>query len=70
LTTGKRHPSLSNHFREEAERLLSSGEVLVHGDFSPKNMMIGSDKVVLLDHEVAHFGDSALTLLSLLIICF
>jgi aminoglycoside phosphotransferase (APT) family kinase protein len=62
LTTGKRHPSLSHHFREEAERLLASGEVLVHGDFSPKNIMIGSDKVVLLDHEVAHFGDSSFDL--------
>jgi tRNA A-37 threonylcarbamoyl transferase component Bud32 len=30
---------------------------LVHGDFSPKNILIRSDRMVLLDCEVAHFGD-------------
>ncbi len=62
ITTGERHPKLKNIFRDEANRLLSSKEVLVHGDFSPKNMMTGQGKVVLLDHEVAHFGDSAFDL--------
>jgi hypothetical protein len=32
---------------------------LVHGDFSPKNILVRADKLVLLDHEVAHFGDPA-----------
>ena len=32
---------------------------LVHGDYSPKNILIYQDKLVLLDHEVIHFGDPA-----------
>jgi aminoglycoside phosphotransferase (APT) family kinase protein len=30
---------------------------LVHGDFSPKNILIDDGRLVLLDHEVIHFGD-------------
>jgi 5-methylthioribose kinase len=32
---------------------------LVHGDYSPKNILIHQDRMVLLDHEVIHFGDPA-----------
>jgi len=32
---------------------------LVHGDFSPKNILIHRDRLVLLDHEVIHIGDPA-----------
>jgi aminoglycoside phosphotransferase (APT) family kinase protein len=32
---------------------------LVHGDYSPKNVLVHRDLLVLLDHEVAHFGDPA-----------
>jgi 5-methylthioribose kinase len=32
---------------------------LVHGDYSPKNVLIHGSRFVLLDHEVAHFGDPA-----------
>jgi len=32
---------------------------LVHGDYSPKNILIYGDRFVLIDHEVAHFGDPA-----------
>jgi 5-methylthioribose kinase len=30
---------------------------LVHGDFSPKNVLIHAGRLVLVDHEVAHLGD-------------
>jgi hypothetical protein len=30
---------------------------LVHGDYSPKNMLNHSGELVLLDHEVIHWGD-------------
>jgi len=33
--------------------------VLVHGDFSPKNILISPERLVLLDCEAAWFGDSA-----------
>ncbi len=32
---------------------------LTHGDFSPKNMLVRSGNLVLLDHEVIHWGDPA-----------
>jgi aminoglycoside phosphotransferase (APT) family kinase protein len=32
---------------------------LVHGDYSPKNILIYQDRLVLLDHEVIHWGDPA-----------
>ena len=35
---------------------------LVHGDYSPKNVLIHNDKLILLDHEVIHFGDPAFDL--------
>jgi 5-methylthioribose kinase len=35
---------------------------LVHGDFSPKNILVNNGKLVLLDHEVIHWGDPAFDL--------
>lgn len=32
---------------------------LVHGDYSPKNVLIHKGRLVLLDHEVIHWGDPA-----------
>ncbi|MFH5833987.1 phosphotransferase family protein [Halalkalibaculum sp. DA384] len=59
ITTGRRHPRLQSHFDEEAERLQQHRQALVHGDFSPKNIMVKGDRVVILDHEVAWYGDPA-----------
>ena len=38
---------------------LESRGALVHGDFSPKNLLVRSGTLVLLDHEVIHWGDPA-----------
>jgi len=35
---------------------------LVHGDYSPKNVLVHQGRLVLLDHEVIHFGDPAFDL--------
>jgi aminoglycoside phosphotransferase (APT) family kinase protein len=32
---------------------------LVHGDFSPKNVLVHANRLVLLDFEVIHWGDPA-----------
>ncbi len=32
---------------------------LAHGDYSPKNVLIHGDKLIILDYEVIHFGDPA-----------
>jgi aminoglycoside phosphotransferase (APT) family kinase protein len=59
LTTGHRHPDLRDIFEQEALRLEQTRECLVHGDFSPKNMLIGNARMVLLDCEVAWYGEPA-----------
>ncbi len=35
---------------------------LVHGDYSPKNILVRRGRLILLDHEVAHYGDPAFDL--------
>jgi 5-methylthioribose kinase len=35
---------------------------LVHGDYSPKNVLVHDGRLVLLDHEVIHFGDPSFDL--------
>ena len=35
----------------------SRHEAVVHGDFSPKNVLVSGSQIVLLDHEVIHLGD-------------
>jgi 5-methylthioribose kinase len=57
LTTGARHRELREAFENEARRIASVREALVHGDFSPKNILIGADRMVVLDCEVAWYGD-------------
>jgi 5-methylthioribose kinase len=47
-------------FLEELmEWTLSRSDTLVHGDFSPKNVLLENKRLILLDHEVLHFGDPA-----------
>ena len=36
---------------------LARRDTLVHGDYSPKNILVHAGRLVLLDHEVIHFGD-------------
>ncbi len=59
LTTGNRNPELRELFFAEAQRIEETHEVLVHGDFSPKNILISGDRMVLLDCEVAWYGEPA-----------
>lgn len=35
---------------------------LVHGDYSPKNVLVHQNRLILLDHEVIHWGDPAFDL--------
>lgn len=58
-TTARRHPDL----RRIIEALISeSADVrtsLVHGDYSPKNMLVCGGRIFLIDFEVVHWGDPA-----------
>lgn len=57
--TARRHPELAARIEEEVARLLETRRCLVHGDFSPKNLIAYRDRMLMLDFEVAHWGDPA-----------
>ncbi|MDB6127932.1 MAG: aminoglycoside phosphotransferase, partial [Verrucomicrobia bacterium] len=56
-TTADRVPELAALLRAESARLASTSLALVHGDFSPKNILLSPGRFVLLDAEVGWFGD-------------
>lgn len=58
-TLARRIPQMSALVEAEAARLLATRECLVHGDFSPKNILVSDDRMVVLDCEVAWYGDPA-----------
>jgi aminoglycoside phosphotransferase (APT) family kinase protein len=62
LATAAKHPSAAPQIREIAERTLTAKIALVHGDVSPKNILIGRPNPVFLDAETAWFGDPAFDL--------
>lgn len=66
VTTGRRHPEVEDLFMAEAERLQTARSALVHGDYSAKNIMVSADRLVVLDWEVAWYGDPAFDLAFLL----
>jgi tRNA A-37 threonylcarbamoyl transferase component Bud32 len=58
-TTANEHPSLADRLSELGRRTADTHLALVHGDVSPKNILLGPDGPVLLDAECAWFGDPA-----------
>lgn len=66
LSTAQQHPALQAFFYSEAARLRSQREVLTHGDYSPKNILVNGERVVLVNCEVAWYGDAAFDLAFLL----
>ena len=59
-TAAHRHPDLKSIIDDEIERLLATRVTLVHGDYSPKNLLVGPDqRLMMIDFEVAHYGDPA-----------
>jgi len=59
LATAQCHPDLAPVLRALAERTAQARIALVHGDVSPKNILVGPDAPVLLDAECAWYGDPA-----------
>ncbi len=57
VSTSEEIPALSVFFNNLAEETLQLHETIVHGDYSPKNMLVRNGRLVLLDHEVTHCGD-------------
>ena len=53
----EKHPDLAPAIDDVVARMLAARLCLVHGDYSPKNMLVDGAEIVLLDAEVAHWGD-------------
>lgn len=59
LTTANRVPEVADILRAEAARLAETELALVHGDYSPKNLLTVPQRLIVLDAECAWFGDPA-----------
>jgi aminoglycoside phosphotransferase (APT) family kinase protein len=62
VATGGAHPDLARRLGALVEETHGTKRVLVHGDFSPKNILIGTEGPVILDAECAWYGDPAFDL--------
>jgi aminoglycoside phosphotransferase (APT) family kinase protein len=59
VETARVHPELAGTLEHLVRRTAATRRVLVHGDVSPKNILLGPAGPVLLDAECAWFGDPA-----------
>jgi 5-methylthioribose kinase len=60
--TARRHPDVADAIRTEIDRIMDVSRTLVHGDYSPKNVLVDRRSGAIpwvLDFEVAHWGDPA-----------
>jgi aminoglycoside phosphotransferase (APT) family kinase protein len=55
--TATRVPRAASFLRALSLASRSPGTALVHGDFSPKNILLHRGQLLLVDHEVIHWGD-------------
>ena len=53
------HESLAPDIERLIDSVCSERHCLVHGDFSPKNLLVYGDCLLLIDFEVGHYGDPA-----------
>jgi aminoglycoside phosphotransferase (APT) family kinase protein len=57
-TVARRHPALAGVMAALRAECMEQRWCLVHGDYSAKNVLVrGDGRLVLLDYEVAHFGN-------------
>lgn len=62
LATAARHPDCAARLSELAEITACNKLALVHGDLSPKNILVAANGPILLDAECAWYGDPAFDL--------
>ena len=62
LHCARQHPDHADRLEAIAERTRREKRALIHGDFSPKNILCGPDGPVILDAECATYGDPAFDL--------
>jgi aminoglycoside phosphotransferase (APT) family kinase protein len=62
LATARRHADVAAQLLQLAGRTAATRTALVHGDVSPKNILVGAQGPVFLDAECAWYGDPAFDL--------
>lgn len=62
LSTARVHPEAADILQELADRTARTKISAVHGDVSPKNILVGPAGPVLIDAECACWGDPAFDL--------
>ena len=62
VATAARHPDLATPLHALVARTADTRRTLVHGDVSPKNILVGPDGPIFLDAECAWYGDPAFDL--------
>jgi 5-methylthioribose kinase len=62
VTAARVHPDLAARLLALVTTTAGTRRVLVHGDFSPKNILVGLEGTVILDAECAWYGDPAFDL--------
>lgn len=60
--TATQVPEADRFLNALIEDIRARPTTLVHGDYSPKNVLVHDGQLVLLDHEVIHWGDPAFDL--------
>jgi aminoglycoside phosphotransferase (APT) family kinase protein len=60
--TARAHPALEASLMALSRETLATRIALVHGDVSPKNILVGAKGPIFLDAECAWFGDPAFDL--------
>jgi len=56
------HADLKPAIENLLESIWNERHCLVHGDFSPKNLLLSDQSLMLIDFEVGHYGDPAFDL--------
>jgi aminoglycoside phosphotransferase (APT) family kinase protein len=62
VATGRAHPDLAGKLEALVRRTAATKRALVHGDVSPKNILVAPEGPVFLDAECAWYGDPAFDL--------
>lgn len=52
----RKHPVVADAIETCVNDLLTRRDCLVHGDLSPKNVLVGNGGLIVIDFEVAHVG--------------
>ena len=55
--TSKSYPELSNYYKSTINFLKKNKNTVIHGDFSPKNILLGKNYPIILDAETACWGN-------------